>query len=181
MQAAGPRIHVVGPSSSGKSTLAEELARRLDAPYVELDALYWRPGWVGAPADEFRAAIEEATAGDCWVAAGNYREFTRPLLWPRLTNVVWLDLPLPLLVRRMLARSWRRWRSHELLWGTNYESFWRQFYDPQGVLLYTLRHYRARRRSLTQELGAPEHSHIDFVRLRSQQAIVQWIERSARP
>jgi hypothetical protein len=81
---------------------------------------------------------------------------------------VWLDLPLPLLVRRMLARSWRRCRNHVLLWGTNYESFWRQFYDPQGVLVYTLRHYRARRRSLTQEMAAPEHAHIDFVRLRSQ-------------
>jgi len=66
----------------------------------------------------------------------------------------------------MLARSWRRWRSHELLWGTNYEILWRQFYAPEGVLLYTLRSYRSRRRSLAQSMAAPEHAHIDCVRLR---------------
>jgi len=63
MHELGPRGHVVGPSSSGKSTLAEELARCLDASYVELDALYWRPGWVSGPDDEVRVAIEEATGG----------------------------------------------------------------------------------------------------------------------
>ena len=43
----GTRIHVIGNSASGKSTLAARLASALDAPLVELDAINWRPGWVG--------------------------------------------------------------------------------------------------------------------------------------
>ncbi|MCY3840156.1 MAG: hypothetical protein OXH09_16155 [Gammaproteobacteria bacterium] len=40
--------------------------------------------------------------------------------------MIWLDLPVPLLVWRVLRRSWRRWRTRKLLWGTNIERFWPQ-------------------------------------------------------
>ena len=40
------RINVVGTSGSGKTTIGSALAGRLDVPYVELDALAWKPGWV---------------------------------------------------------------------------------------------------------------------------------------
>lgn len=43
----GRRVHVIGNSSSGKTTLAMRLARALDADFVELDALNWLPNWVG--------------------------------------------------------------------------------------------------------------------------------------
>jgi hypothetical protein len=33
---------------------------------------------------------------------------------------------MPLLVWRVIVRSWQRWRSKELLWGKNYERFWPQ-------------------------------------------------------
>ena len=43
----GRRIHVVGNSCSGKSSLGERLAAALQVPFVDLDALNWLPGWVG--------------------------------------------------------------------------------------------------------------------------------------
>jgi ABC-type bacteriocin/lantibiotic exporter with double-glycine peptidase domain len=43
----GQRIHVIGNSCSGKSTLAGQLARTLEVPFVELDALNWLPNWTG--------------------------------------------------------------------------------------------------------------------------------------
>ena len=39
------RINVVGTSCSGKSTLARALAERLNAPYIELDAIFWDRDW----------------------------------------------------------------------------------------------------------------------------------------
>jgi adenylate kinase family enzyme len=36
---------IVGDSCSGKTTLGEELAERMFCPFIELDALYWKPGW----------------------------------------------------------------------------------------------------------------------------------------
>jgi adenylate kinase family enzyme len=37
------RVAVRGGTGSGKSTFARELARRLDVPHVELDALHHGP------------------------------------------------------------------------------------------------------------------------------------------
>ena len=68
------RVWVCGLSGSGKTTAARRLARILDVPHVELDALHWRhrPDW-GMPSDEeFLPEVREATAGDAWVVEGNY-------------------------------------------------------------------------------------------------------------
>ncbi len=104
----GNRIHVIGNSSSGKSTLAARLAGALDAPLVELDAINWRPGWVGlntTDPEELKRRIREATRGERWVVAGSYTRISQEIFWPRLDTVVWLDLPLPLLVWRFLRRT----------------------------------------------------------------------------
>jgi adenylate kinase family enzyme len=66
------RVSVVGTSGSGKSILARELARALDVPVVELDALHWLPGWAERPDEEFAAAVAQAAAGERWVIDGNY-------------------------------------------------------------------------------------------------------------
>lgn len=76
--------------------------------------------------EEFERRIRAATEGERWVVTGSYERFSRRILWPRLDAVVWLDLPLRILVWRMLRRSWKRWRSRELVWGTNRERFWPQ-------------------------------------------------------
>ena len=58
------RVVVVGVTSSGKSTLAEELAKRFKLDYIELDALHWEPDWQGAPLEVFRARVEKATQAE---------------------------------------------------------------------------------------------------------------------
>ena len=111
-------IQVIGNSCTGKSTLGERLANTLRAPFVELDALNWLPGWVGlneTNPEEFERLIEKATKGDAWVVAGSYASYSQRVFWPRLQTVVWLDLPMYLLLWRVLLRSWKRWRSKELL------------------------------------------------------------------
>jgi adenylate kinase family enzyme len=49
---------IASASGNGKTTLGRELARRLDVPFVELDALVHGPGWTETPDDELRALIE---------------------------------------------------------------------------------------------------------------------------
>ena len=87
----GTRIHVIGNSTSGKSTLAARLAKALDATFVELDAINWQPGWVGLNAtdpDELERRIREATRGERWVVAGSYTKFSQRTFWPRLDAVI---------------------------------------------------------------------------------------------
>ncbi len=169
----GRRIHVIGNSCSGKSTLAARLARNLDLPLVELDALNWRPGWVGlneADPREFERLVGEATSGSSWVVAGSYSSFARRVFWDRLETMIWLDLPMPQLLVRMLSRSWRRWRTDELLWGTNREDFWRQlkvWRKQDSLVWWIVTQHERKRRQMRAMQADPTLSHIHFIRLAS--------------
>ena len=124
------RIHVVGNSASGKSASGMRLAAALGAPFVDLDALNWQLGRVAlndTDPGELDRRIREATHGERWVVAGSYVSNSQRTFRDRLDTVIWLDLPMPLLLWRVLRRTWRRWRSRELPWGSNYERFWSQF------------------------------------------------------
>jgi adenylate kinase family enzyme len=57
-------------SGNGKTTLARELARRLDVPYVELDALVHGPGWAETPDEALRDQLGPILASDGWVIDG---------------------------------------------------------------------------------------------------------------
>lgn len=167
----GQRIHVVGNSCAGKSTLAARLANALSVPVVELDSLNWEPDWYGLNEHEPARLIEkfqQATEGSCWVVAGSYMSFSQQVFWPRLDTVIWIDLPLHLLLRRVVARSWRRWRHHELLWGTNYEKFWPQFmvWRKEESLIWWIVTQQSRKRSqMLAMMADPRWSHIRFIRL----------------
>jgi len=180
--AIGQRVHVLGNSSSGKSTLGLRLSRALGVPFVELDALNWEPGWVGlndTDPEELERRFRAATAGDGWVVAGSYTRFSQRTFWPRLETVVLLDLPLVQLVWRMLTRSWRRWRSGEVLWGTNRERFWPQlmFWRKEDSLLWWIVTQHTRKRDRWVEYMAdPRWSGIRFVRLTSSREIEAFVE-----
>jgi adenylate kinase family enzyme len=183
----GSRIHVIGNSGSGKSTLGARLATLLAVPFVELDALNWLPGWVGLndsdPA-ELERRIRAATAGEGWVVAGSYARFSRRIFWSRLDSIVWLDLPMHLLLWRTLGRSWRRWRSRELLWGTNRERFWPQLMvwrKEDSLVWWIVTQQRRKRREMLEAQADPAWSHIRFIRLRSRNEVEAFVEEVAAP
>ncbi|HEX6030890.1 MAG TPA: AAA family ATPase [Tepidiformaceae bacterium] len=180
----GARILVVGSSCSGKTTVAAHLADRFGLDFVELDALSWKPGWVSASDEEFREKLAAATAGDCWVVAGAYHRFTYPVLWPRAETIIWLDFPLRVLTWRLLRRSWRRWRSKELLWGTNTERFWPQLkiWNKQDSLVaFTWGAHRGKNERYEAGMNAPEWSHIRWFRLRGQREIDAFLRQLDTP
>ena len=176
----GRRIHVVGNAGSGKSTVGARLAEVLDASFVELDALNWEPGWVGVhdrDPQELDRRFRAATGGERWVVAGSYMSHSQRCFWERLETIVWLDLPMPLLLWRVLRRTWQRWRSKELLWGTNLERFWPQFMIWRNDSLLTwivTGHARKRNRTLGLQTN-PRWSHIRFVRLTSAREVAAFI------
>jgi adenylate kinase family enzyme len=95
------RVVVVGVTSSGKSTLAERLAKRFDLNYIELDALNWEPNWQNAPLEVFRARVEK------WIVAGNYHA-VRDLIWPKAEAIVWLDYSLATVLWQLTHRTFTR-------------------------------------------------------------------------
>jgi adenylate kinase family enzyme len=64
---------VIGPSTSGKSTLAAAIGHSRGLPVVHLDQYRHRPrtAWVERPDDEFAALHGEAVRGERWVIEGN--------------------------------------------------------------------------------------------------------------
>lgn len=179
MSVFGTRIHVIGNSCAGKSTLAAELGAALELSVVELDALNWLPGWVGLNAtdpDELRRRINEATSGERWVVAGSYAGFCADTCWPRLQTMIWLDLPRSLLIRRVLIRSWKRWRSGELLWGTNRENFWNQLkiWNKEDSLIWWIwTQAEPKRKAMVARMGDARYGHIRFVRLTSPKEVLE--------
>ena len=166
----GRRIVIVGPSCSGKSTLASQLASVIGADFIEMDALFWKPNWEAPDDEEFQARLKSRHEAEAWVSAGNYLRHTRHTVWPRAETVIWLDFPLYTTCRRVIARSWRRWRNRELLWGTNTERFWDQLvvWSPQRSLIaYNVSRHRRNRELFLQAMTDPEFANTRFIRLTS--------------
>jgi adenylate kinase family enzyme len=172
------RVVVVGTSGCGKTTLARALARRLDLPHVELDALHWGPGWTEPPVELFRQRVEAALRGDGWVADGNYSK-VRDLVWGRAELLVWLDYALPLVMARLVRRTLRRCFTGEELWSGNRERLREQF--TRGSLwLWALQSHRRHRREYPERFRRPEFCHLAVVRLRSPRAAAQWLAELRR-
>ena len=110
------RVAVLGASGSGKSTLAAALAERLGLPCLATDAVFWTDDWRPTPASEVRAWLDRATTAERWVTDGNF-DNDRDLLWRRAELVVWLDLPLSLVLRRVVRRNLGWWAARTPVWG----------------------------------------------------------------
>lgn len=145
------RIAVVGPSASGKSTLARALALRFAAPHIQLDALLWGPGWTKASPTTFDTRVDDVTRGDRWIVDGNH-----PLALERADAVVWLDFPLRVVLPRLALRTARRLLLREELWNGNRESLRKHLailrrddgrlrLNDDNLVVWTITSHRARR------------------------------------
>jgi len=167
------RIAIVGATGSGKTRLALALVQRLAVPHIELDALFWGPGWQAAARDVFRARVAAAVAGPAWVADGN-AHLARDIIWGRATAVVWLDYALPLVLWRLAKRTARRALTEEELWNGNRQRL-RDLFGHNSVLLWVLQSHFRHRREYPAELARPEYKHLAVVRLRSPRETERWL------
>lgn len=103
----GERICILGPSNSGKSTLATAIARRRGLPAVHLDQLFHLPhtDWQPRPEAEFLALHDQAIRRPRWVMDGNYTRCLGRRL-ERATGLVLLDVPTAVSLLRYLRRTW---------------------------------------------------------------------------
>jgi adenylate kinase family enzyme len=162
---------IASASGNGKTTLGRELARRLDVPFVELDALVHGHNWLETPDDELRRIVEPILAGEAWVVDGTYRSKLGELVLREADVVVWLDLPIRVWFPRLLRRTVRRLRGQEKLWNDNTESLRGAFWGRESLFGFAFRMHFDRRRRYPVEL-AP----YDVVRLRSPREVETWLD-----
>jgi adenylate kinase family enzyme len=170
----GRRINVKGTSGSGKTTFSRELARRLDLPFVELDALHHGPNWYQPSAEEFSARVREAMAAlpDGWVIDGNYEGKLGALVIDAADTIVWLDLPFAIKVRRLWRRTIGRIRDDVELWSGNKESWRGAFWGRDSLFWWMVKtHFRHKRQWPARFAGDPR-----VVRLRSVPEAREWLD-----
>ena len=84
------RIVVTGPAGAGKSRLAGELGRLLGIRVLHLDTLFWKPGWVPTPRDEWAEIQRRELAGASWIADAQYDDIL-PEWFETADTVVFVD------------------------------------------------------------------------------------------
>jgi len=167
------RINVTGTSCSGKTTLARDLARRLDLPYIEYDALFWDADWTPVAPETFRDRVTSALAGSEWVADGGYAKL-RDVTWSRADTVVWLDYPMWTVLARWARRTVRRIRTQEEFWpGTGNRESVRNAVRRGGLLRWILSTHRRRQRTMTAAMA--DRADLRWVRLRSPADAERWL------
>jgi adenylate kinase family enzyme len=178
------RIVIVGKCGSGKTTLATQLADRLNLTNVELDAINWQPNWVSLPKHEFRERVGEALPfNGYWIADGNYIRVVRDIVWGRADTLIWLDYSLRVAILRVLRRTIGRivWRKE--LWNGNRETLRNHLTCDlnQNLFLWTIRMHTQHRKDFPVYFQQPEYSHLNVLRFRTPKETEQWLRGLPSP
>jgi len=163
------RIAITGPSGSGKTTLAAEIARKLGLRHVEIDALHHGPNWESCGVDVLRERVLAATANDGWVTDSTYHAMLGNLVSERADILVWLDLPIPLVMWRLLRRTHVRNRDKVELWNGNVEPGWRE--SARSLIWPAVRRAFENRREFPDR-----YAHLQVRRLRSDSAVREFVQ-----
>lgn len=162
------RINVIGTSGSGKTTFSLGLANELEYPYVEMDAIFWKPNWQESSDEEFFANLTAKLNGEYWVLDGNYNR-TADIKWARVDTIIWVDYSFARTLYQAVKRAVVRSVTKQELWAQtgNVESLRKSFLSKDSIILWTLKTYRKNRLRYTELLNNPQYSHIEFVRISS--------------
>ncbi|TMP30419.1 adenylate kinase [Pseudoalteromonas rubra] len=162
------RINVIGTSGSGKSTFSRMLASELNYPYLEMDAIFWKPNWQESSDEEFFSNLADWLSGEHWVLDGNYSR-TSEIKWGRVDTIIWVDYSFARTLFQAVKRAFIRIVTKKELWGKtgNVESFRKCFLSKKSIILWTLQTYSYNRVRYAELLNDPKYSHIKFVRITS--------------
>ena len=137
------RIHILGASGSGTSTLGSALARRLGVPHVNSDSFFWLPTdppyTTPRPVEERQALLTRRLPVTAhWVFSGAATRWAAPLE-PHYDLVVFLRLDPAIRMDRLRQREAARWGARILPGGDMAvlnAAFirWAEAYDTAGSL-----------------------------------------------
>ena len=170
------KINVVGTTASGKSTFGRKLAKTINAPFVEMDTIFWGPNWREPSDTEFFKDLEEALSSSTWVLDGNYTRTTH-IKWREIDTVIWLDYKFPRTICQSLFRAIKRAYSKTELWPNtgNYETFGKMF-SRDSIVWWCIKNYSKNREKYKGIMSNSKYSHIQFIHLRSPEEAEEYIQ-----
>jgi adenylate kinase family enzyme len=117
------RVVILGRGASGKSTLAKRLGEITGLPVIELDKIFWQPGLVATPRDQWVIAQEKLVAEDRWIMDGDLGPYD--VVEVRLQaadTIIFLDFSFVRCAWRASRRSCERADFWRWLWAYPYQS-----------------------------------------------------------
>ena len=163
------RFIIVGCSSSGKSTLAKQIANKYsDLKRIELDYLWWLPQWTERDVKEFQSLVIQSMNKfneSGWIIDGNYRN-VRDITWSKGDVVIWLDYEFWNVFYRACKRTFQRILFKESVCNGNIETLWGFISDPlQGIPFWVWRRHHVFQERIPRY--QTEYPHIKIIRIKS--------------
>jgi len=168
------RCVIVGAAGCGKTTLGKRLADHFESPFYDIDALFWKPGWVESQTDELRALTSAATAGKRWVIAGNYTSQLRDIVWSRADTLIWLDLPRSTTFPRVVRRTVLDAMTRRELWPGCRQTILIPFRTHLfGIAWAQSENYKEIYEGFLREI---DMAHLEVIRLTHKREVDRWLE-----
>ena len=108
------RVVIIGPGASGKSTLARQLGEITGLRVIELDKVFWQPGLVETPRNQWVELQQRLVGESEWIMDGDLGPYDDIEVRLRAADtIIFLDLSLARCAWRALRRSRERidfWR-----------------------------------------------------------------------
>jgi adenylate kinase family enzyme len=108
------RVVIVGRGASGKSTLARHLGDITGLPVAELDKMFWQPGLIATPRQQWIKIQERLVVEDRWILEGDLGPYDVFEVRLRAADtIIFLDFSLVRCAWRAIRRSRERadfWR-----------------------------------------------------------------------
>ena len=105
------KIHIIGCSGSGKTYLANALAKKCNIPHFDLDDIQWDNNSEGygikRPLEERNALLQEILNNNEWVIEGVYYAWVQQS-FDEADKIYVLDMPRYLYKSRIIVRSIKR-------------------------------------------------------------------------
>jgi nicotinamide riboside kinase len=108
------RVVIIGRGASGKSTLARRLGKITGLPVTELDKIFWQPGLIATPRQQWIEMQEQLVTRDRWIIEGDLGPYDAVEVRLRAADtIIFLDFSLVRCAWRAIRRSRERadfWR-----------------------------------------------------------------------
>jgi len=103
------RVVIFGPGGAGESTLAVRLGEITGLPVIALDKIFWRPGLVATPHDQWVEVQQRLVEKDGWIMDGDLGPYDAAEVRLRAADtIIFLDFSLVRCAWRAMRRSRER-------------------------------------------------------------------------
>ncbi|MCX4785421.1 topology modulation protein [Streptomyces sp. NBC_01221] len=164
------KVAIVGCGGSGKSHVARELGRILDAPVTHLDAAFYDDEWNALLMEKFADLQGEVVSQPRWVIDGNYNS-TLQIRLEACDTVVLMDVSTVAALYGILSRQIRHGAGHKGK-GVHNRIHW-------GVIKYVATYRRKMRPRVMAKIEEFAAGRADVVLLANRRQTRRWLRKAA--